>query len=105
MEIGIKMLLMGLRLKVECYAGYKADERPRRFTPQSARARTFEVRQVLDQWYGIGYACFKVLADDGNLYILRHDSEDDSWTLDSFRCSQQDARGTGRPLHDKARET
>lgn len=96
---------MGLRLKVECYAGYKADEQPRRFTPQIPEARTFEVQQILDRWYGIGYACFKVLADDGNFYILRHDSGQDSWTLDSFRRSQQDSQGTERPFHDKARET
>jgi hypothetical protein len=76
---------MSLRLKVECYAGYKADERPLRFTPQTPETRTYEVRDVRDQWYGVGYTCFKVLADDGNLYILRHDDAEDVWTLDSFR--------------------
>jgi hypothetical protein len=74
-----------MRLKVECYAGYKADERPLRFTPQAAGARTYAVRQVLDQWYGSSYECFKVLADDGGLYILRHEAPDDIWTLESFR--------------------
>jgi len=79
------MLRTTLRLKVECYAGYRADERPLRFTPQAAGGRTYEVKEVLDQWHGIGYRCFKVRADDGNLYILRHSEEDDVWTLDSFR--------------------
>jgi hypothetical protein len=74
-----------LRLKVECYAGYRADERPLRFTPQAAGGRTYEVKEILDQWYGTGYRCFKVRADDNNLYILRHSEEDDIWTLDSFR--------------------
>lgn len=72
-------------LKVECYAGYKAAERPLRFTPRAAGARTYEVREILDQWYGPGYQCFKVRADDDNFYILRHQSEGDVWTLDSFR--------------------
>ncbi len=76
---------MSLVLKVECYAGYKADERPLRFTPLADQTRTYEVREVLDQWYGVGYRCFKIRADDGNFYILRHEAGMDVWTLDSFR--------------------
>ncbi|HKS94727.1 MAG TPA: hypothetical protein VJV74_01200 [Terriglobia bacterium] len=83
---------MSLRLQVECHAGYKADERPLRFTPLAAGARTYEVTEVLDQWYGVGYQCFKVRADDRHLYILRHDTADDSWTLDSFRSTQEHSR-------------
>jgi hypothetical protein len=74
-----------MRLKVECHAGYKADERPLRFTSQIRGGRTFEVKEVLDQWYGPEYHCFRVRADDGNLYILRHSARNDVWTLDSFR--------------------
>jgi hypothetical protein len=85
-------LTMSLALKVECYAGYKADERPLRFTPTRQSAPTYEVKEVLDQWYGVGYRCFRVRADDGNLYILRHDEEHDVWTLDSFR---RDTESTG----------
>lgn len=82
---------MSLVLKVECYAGYRADERPLRFTVGAASGRpsTFEVKEVLDQWYGEGYRCFKVRADDDNLYILRHDAEADAWTLDAFRKGQK----------------
>ncbi|MBZ5560840.1 MAG: hypothetical protein LAP13_00305 [Acidobacteriia bacterium] len=101
----LKMIVMTLRLKVECYAGYKADERPLRFIPLTPLARTFEVRQVLDQWYGAGYTCFKVLADDGNLYILRHDNAEDIWTLDSFRRAHQESGDVKQPLHDKPRRT
>jgi hypothetical protein len=79
---------MSLILKVECYAGYKADERPLRFTPQALDSRTYEVKEVLDQWYGVGYHCFKVRADDGGVYILRHHEQEDLWTLDSFRRGQ-----------------
>ena len=76
---------MSLLLKVECYAGHKADERPLRFTALGTGARTYAVKEVLDQWYGVGYQCFKVRADDNNLYIMRHDIAKDCWTLDSFR--------------------
>lgn len=74
-----------MMLKVECYAGYKADERPLRFTMGAATGRTYEVKEILDQWYGMGYRCFKVCADDDNLYVLRHQAENDVWSLDSFR--------------------
>src|SRR5437762_14064633 len=92
---------MAFVLDVECYAGHKADERPLRFrfiSPhagdhlgeparlETSRGQFYEVRDVLDQWYGVGYQCFKVRAEDGNLYILRHNTEEEGvWTLDSFR--------------------
>ena len=69
-------------VKVDCYAGYRADERPLRFTLGD---RTYEVTEVLDRWYGVGYTCFKVRADDGNHYILRHEEEQDRWSLDAYR--------------------
>ncbi len=97
------MIVMTMRLKVECYAGYKADERPLRFTPLTPHAHTFEVTQALDQWYGIGYTCFKVRADDGNLYILRHDHAADIWTLDSFQRPERDPGYVKQPIHDKPR--
>ena len=77
---------MSLHLKVDCYSGYKADERPLRFSfADKPCGQVIEVKEVLDQWYGIGYHCFKVLADDGNFYILRHQQAEDNWVLDSFR--------------------
>ncbi len=74
-----------MQIRVECYAGYKADERPLRFTPLAPGARTLVAEEILDQWYGPDYQCFKVRADDANLYILRHSALDDVWTLDAFR--------------------
>jgi hypothetical protein len=76
---------MTLALKVECYSGYKAEERPLRFTPLRPNALTHEVKEILDQWYGVGYQCFKVRADDNHIYVLKHSEGDDLWTLDSFR--------------------
>jgi hypothetical protein len=91
---------VAIHIRVECYAGYRADERPVRFsieTPRrgacTASPQTYEVKEILDQWYGVGYQCFKVLADDGNLYILRHDQTEDTWTLDSFRRDGEAASG------------
>jgi len=80
---------MSIHLKVECYSGHKADERPLRFSFQDKPGgRVFEVKELLDQWYGVDYQCFKVQADDGNFYILRHQQAEDIWLLDSFRAAQ-----------------
>ena len=71
-----------MRIRVQCYAARKADERPIRF---QLGERDFMVAEVLDQWYGPNDEFFKVRADDGNLYILRHHGGDDEWSLESFR--------------------
>lgn len=72
-----------MRVRVECYAGYKADERPLKFY---LGGRCYEVEEVLDQWYGPEDTYFRVRADDGNIYVLRHSHrQDDAWTLEAFR--------------------
>jgi len=73
-----------MKLTVECYAGRKADERPVRFCLDE---REYLVEEVLDQWYGEDCVSYKVLADDGNLYILRQQTStpDGAWELVSFR--------------------
>ena len=71
-----------MTLRVRCYAGRKADERPLAF---ESGGREYRVESVLDQWYGPGETFFKVRADDGNLYILKHSSTADEWTLESYR--------------------
>ena len=70
-------------IKVECYAGYKADQRPLRFT---LGEQILQVEEVEDQWYGPSAVYFRVRANDGNMYILRHDEEKDDWSLDAFRA-------------------
>ena len=73
-----------MKVQVECYSGRKADERPIRFRLDE---HPYAVEQVLDQWYGPEHVFFKVRADDGNLYILRHQTSvpDGDWDLVSFR--------------------
>lgn len=64
-------------LEVECYSGYKADERPIRFRTGGA---VFEIERILDQWCTPDGPCFRVRTSRGD-YILRHYSEVDIWTL------------------------
>ena len=74
-----------LTIHVECYAGHRGEETPRRFR---IGARNFEVKEVIDQWLSPEYRYFKVLADDGGTYILRHVVPDSRWELTLY-----DARG------------
>ena len=83
-------------IHVECYAGYRADERPLRFT---LLGRVFEVLEVEDRWYSPGAVYFRVRADDGNFYVLRHEEGIDVWTLDAFRAGR-DTSGAIRVSDD-----
>ena len=73
-------------IQVHCYAGSRSDERPLRF---SIRGRNFDVKELDGQWYSPDAMYFRVIADDGNYYVLRHDEGQDSWTLDGFRAARQ----------------
>ena len=76
-----------MQIRVDCYSGRKADERPVRFY---LGEQLRYVDEVLDQWYGPDDTFFKVRADDGNLYILRKQSGSDGiWTLESFRQTRE----------------
>jgi hypothetical protein len=70
------------RVRVQCYSGSKADEYPIRF---QLGDHDYAVEEVLDRWYGPDDRFFKLLADDGNIYILRHRPASDTWSLESFR--------------------
>jgi len=67
-----------LPLRVECYAGYRAEERPEAFW---LRDRRVAVRAILDRWYGKDHAYFKLDGEDGVRYILRRDVYRDEWEL------------------------
>ena len=69
---------MNLPIRVLTYSGYKADERPTSFMYGE---RTMQIREIVDRWYDPDHKCFKVRADDGGLYLLRHDLNSDQWEL------------------------
>jgi hypothetical protein len=70
-----------MSLEVECYAGYRGEETPRRFYLHD---RCFTIEELLDCWLGPGHRYFKVVADDDCIYILRHDTGRDQWELTMF---------------------
>jgi hypothetical protein len=55
-------------IQVECYSGYKADERPISFILDGNKLM---VEEILDRWYSPDCEFFKILADDENRYLLR----------------------------------
>jgi hypothetical protein len=73
-------------MRVECYAGYRADERPLRF---SLRGHVIEIAEVQDQWYSPGAIYFRVRTEDGDYFILRHDEAQDVWSLDAYRSARE----------------
>ncbi len=85
-----------MKIKVECYSGYKGNESPMRFFLGN---RSIEVEQVVDRWYGEHGSYFRVLGNDDNLYILKGPIEDGFWELISF--THKDSRGTELELLGK----
>jgi hypothetical protein len=71
-------------LRVECYAGYKGDERPVRVWLDE---RMTEVTTVEDQWYSPGFTYFRVLLSNGERYVLRYQQAQDLWSLEAFRAA------------------
>ena len=69
---------MDMDVRVECYAGYRGEETPRRLVFD---ARKITVAEVLDRWLAPDHRYFKVLGDDGAIYILRHAAVHGRWEL------------------------
>ena len=79
-------------VQVECYAGYKGDERPLRLC---LGERWLEIALVEDRWYSPGETYFRVLTKDGDRYVLRHTEAQDVWSLSAFRGKSS----SGTPFH------
>jgi hypothetical protein len=72
----VRSYTMGV--KVDCYAGYRGEETPRRFEIDGRRV---EVVEMIDRWFGPDHRYFKVRGDDGAVYLLRVDDTADRWEL------------------------
>ena len=77
-----------LNIRVECYAGYRAEETPRRF---QIAGRTVEVVDVLDRWIAPEHRYFKLRGDDGGIYIIRHDAAAGHWELTLYDSGRSEA--------------
>ena len=70
---------------VECYAGYKGDERPAKL---QIGDEMVEVTEVEDRWYSPGATYFRVRLKNGERYIVRREDAQDVWTLEAFRSTR-----------------
>ena len=75
-----------LVVRVECYAGHRGEETPRRFWVGEPPV---DVTEVLDRWIAPDHRYFKLRGNDGDVYILRHDEQGDQWELWMFRSSRR----------------
>ena len=73
------------RIQVECYSGYKVNERPMAFIYQGHRC---EIQEIVDRWYEGGIdpsrpeaSYFKVKTTEGRVFILRYLSLFNSWSI------------------------
>ncbi|UCH53263.1 MAG: hypothetical protein JSW09_00100 [Pseudomonadota bacterium] len=78
--------MSNFEIKVECYAGYRGEQEPRRFW---FGERAVAVSEILDRWLAPEHRYFKVRGDDGATYILRHDTGHDRWELTLFERGPQ----------------
>lgn len=69
---------------VECYAGSRGEETPRRFWTEQ---RQIEIAEVVERWLEPDHRYFKVRDRTGDLHVLRHDVTFDRWELTSGRAT------------------
>jgi hypothetical protein len=72
-----------MHVQVECYAGHRSEETPRRLR---LNGRSVGLVEVLDCWLGIDHRYFKMRGADGATYILRHDCASGRWELTMYEA-------------------
>ena len=71
---------MSLPIYVDAHSGYKASERPLRF---SLDEEAYDIASIEDRWLEPDAEYFKVVTTDGKTYLLRYEQQGDVWTLQS----------------------
>ena len=67
-----------LAVDVDCYAGSRGEETPRRFTFEN---QGVEIRTVVEQWRTPDHRYFKVSTAAGESYTLRQEVQSGGWEL------------------------
>jgi hypothetical protein len=70
-----------MRVRVECYAGYRGDETPRRLIVAD---RPLEVLEVVDRWIGPDHRYFKLRVTGGATFIVRQDLDSNDWEVATY---------------------
>lgn len=81
-------------LSVECHAGYRGEETPRRFRD---RGRVVELDQLLECWHEPDRRCFKMRGLNGSVYLLCQDCHTGIWQLESSEPGPENYPNTQAP--------
>ena len=65
-----------LAVAVDCYAGGRGEETPRRFTLED---RLVEIQEIVEQWRTADHRYFRVRTSTGESYTLRQDEMSGVW--------------------------
>lgn len=74
-----------MEIEVECYAGYRSEETPRKIR---IGKNQIAVVEVLDRWLSPEYRYFKLIGNDRAIYIIRNDTDQQFWELVLFKHPQ-----------------
>jgi len=67
-----------MEIQVDCYAGYRNEETPRRIRIGQEKINVIEIK---DRWISPDHRFFNVIGDDKSRYLIRHDSDTLRWEL------------------------
>jgi len=70
-----------MKIKVQCYAGYRGEQEPRSFV---LGERSIPIMEIIDRWFSPDGRYFKVQAYDGTVYILHHLEASGEWDMTLF---------------------
>jgi hypothetical protein len=82
-------------VRVECYAGHRGEQTPRRLW---FNGRSVELIELLDAWLGPDHRYFKLRGADGAVYILRHDAPSGRWELTLYQAQHLEPGSARGPL-------
>ena len=71
-----------LWIEVECHAGYRGEETPRRIRIGGLQ---MDVVEIVDRWLAPDHRYFKFKTADGAQWIIRHDTRSEKWELTHFK--------------------
>ena len=81
-----------MKIRVECYAGHRGEETPRRLFLDE---RSIEIIEVIDRWFGPDHRYFKVQGSDRATYVIRQDIPTHCWELTMYQtpplCNERGA--------------
>ena len=66
------------QIRVDCYAGYRGDEKPCRVYCGSLR---LDIKTIRDQWITPETSCFKVVTGDDCAYLLEQEVSTGQWKI------------------------